>query len=374
MDLSDRIEQGLALAVRSIINHSSFDFEPGTDRLVFVHALSNHGLLFSLNKCLNSFSHGDERFVALCRDVSRQQFFHSAQYRHLLKRLHDECESTDMSILLLKGAALSLEYYEDIGERTFGDIDIYVSEGQREKIEKVLLRCGLRGEGTSYCDERFCRIDLHVENLGRVEALCGLSGASLLQRSVSIPGFPRFATLHPLDQKVYLAIHALKHCYARYIWLIDIYKVGLDCETLVLHPAGRVALRCARSVLNCMCAQSSQMPELTWWERRMVRAGLENCDLPTGQFVLACHQPGLWAKLRFLFRAAETVARQQELRASKVCRVFQEFLEIVRVGVTGRCPNPLNERGKRSQRAQDWYSQLQLRQATTLHPSFGRAN
>lgn len=147
-------------------------------------------------------------------------------------------------IIVLKGAALLLSVYDDVGLRTLGDVDILVRPENVSEIDKVLTRLGYR----SYHGLRYYRISNYLNSL-----LYWKNGSLLLLHlhwHLTNNALPNYIYVEKINmekiwreavslkawqvdtlclaghhQLLHLSEHAMKHSYNTLIHIWDIHQV-----------------------------------------------------------------------------------------------------------------------------------------------------
>lgn len=135
--------------------------------------------------------------------------------------------------VLMQGAALLADTYQDPGLRPLSDIDLWVLPRNRDRLLSVLPRLGF--EENPLVPRVFrrgaIRVDIHA-HLGwteRIRARRFLFATDAEEiyrrcRPRSLEGVP-VLSLDSYDQVTYLMVHAIKHNLERLIWLADIQRL-----------------------------------------------------------------------------------------------------------------------------------------------------
>jgi hypothetical protein len=179
-----------------------------------------------------------------------------------LARIMQHFASRKVRVLPFKGPLLAQSLYQDVGLRSFSDLDFLISPTDFDRaklalaeigyrpttdvtppIERLWLRTGYERSFDSVAAKNlvelqwallphFYAVDLQLENL-RVEDLLERAGPTLV-------GGCEMTSLAPEDLLLVLCLHAAKHLWTRLIWLSDIaaaLRLPLIDYTLVLSRA-----------------------------------------------------------------------------------------------------------------------------------------
>lgn len=166
-----------------------------------------------------------------------------ARNMRLYDELHKVLESyrdAGINVIVLKGAALAENVYQDIGLRSFEDIDILVREDDLQKAKKVILAEGytlnesISPEAFSEkygCDLHYVKdiiIEIHWDIVRRkiynlyteikIDELWGNAQPAKIANTDAL-------VLAPEDMLLHLCVHLSKHGYNRLIWLCDLSGV-----------------------------------------------------------------------------------------------------------------------------------------------------
>ena len=167
------------------------------------------------------------------RTVYRTTAAANVRIRPILEKSLKALNREEVPCVLLKGAALNLEVYDDPGLRGMSDIDIWIPEYHAPHGEKILVDLGYRPDPlypTTYRNGTVT-IDVHSHFLGadRIRSrkrTFGATAGEVLRRSVPVTvDKSRALSLDPLDQVLFLWLHALKHNLGKLAWLADIHCI-----------------------------------------------------------------------------------------------------------------------------------------------------
>ncbi|MEM7585783.1 MAG: nucleotidyltransferase family protein [Acidobacteriota bacterium] len=158
-------------------------------------------------------------------------FAHNGRVRETLRVLGEAFRQAGIEVIVVKGAALLTgPYRQRLGCRPLSDIDLLVRERQLEDLETTLERLGWRRYLTRWRGDGL-ELDLHTHLersalLGHRHAAFRFPSETLWRQSQPSPvGGPALRLLDPATQAAYLATHAVKHAFGRWIWLVDLCLV-----------------------------------------------------------------------------------------------------------------------------------------------------
>lgn len=130
--------------------------------------------------------------------------------------------------IVLKGASLLATAYGcNLGLRPMGDVDLLVPPWHRVQLHEALVELGFRDYG--FCYRRAgVDVDPHVDLLGAehfpTRRLAYRFDPALLWRDARPfgPAVPAMLRLADVPQLLHQAIHALRHSFVRWVWLVDL--------------------------------------------------------------------------------------------------------------------------------------------------------
>jgi hypothetical protein len=198
-------------------------------------------------------------------------------------------EAVGVGAVTFKGPTLAMELYDSLGQRQFTDLDLLVSQADRDHAvewlaargyhpidaktdrEHAVLSDGI-GQLGLYSDGRQVRLEVHTD-LGPPYLRFGLATAVFARaRSISIFG-AEVRTMAGDDLALYLCLHGLKHAWERLGWLCDLARLverDRQFDWVGLHRRAR-DLRHPRAVLLglalverllCVPAPMKLLPEI----------------------------------------------------------------------------------------------------------------
>ena len=230
----------------------------------FVHMARRHGvaaLVARAPRVLEAFPSAGRTAL----EADRQRTTHFNMHRHrVLLRLLAELDAEGVPAIPLKGPLLAERYYGDVGLRTFGDLDILVSQARAEQTRKTLRAAGFEplqamgeaerrrfwGKQLAYEMRRprdGIEVEIHTALMHRIHAF-RLTADDVRRRSrpVETGGQTVFA-LAPDDLLLYLCAHGTKHWWKRLLWVCDIDRVvdqgSVDWPRVWKRAARRGSLR-----------------------------------------------------------------------------------------------------------------------------------
>jgi hypothetical protein len=142
-------------------------------------------------------------------------------------------------VVIIKGLALCETIYREPFARPMGDVDLYFPDGSIDKTREVFLGNGY------HCLDSYqtvvCKGELHVdlhEDLWDARRIprrssCVPDTTETFDPSSQVAGF---YVPSPSLLAVHSAYHAIKHCFSRKLWYLDLillYKAGYFKEPLI---------------------------------------------------------------------------------------------------------------------------------------------
>lgn len=193
-------------------------------------------------------------------------FVANASALHELAVIGQELARQGLEAVVLKGGALLHSVYHDcLHVRPLSDLDLLVRRAHRPAVDAVLRARGYvpHTEGSSLYVGSGVMIDLHDDLSGtariRRRALAFRFDENALWETAGplAPAALGLRRLSPTNEALHLAIHALRHGFARLIWLVDLALVLPRVEATGLAQAACVsgtlrALACAAAALEAV--------------------------------------------------------------------------------------------------------------------------
>lgn len=315
-------------AYRCCFGGSAFPRKPINPKH-FMHCCHRHGLLASLYQKTQGQGWLDPAIESKLAEAYRDQFFNYAVYQDLLEKLHAALQTAQLQVVLLKGVALWLERYSPPMLRHVSDIDILVLPGQRALVIQLLEELGLAGdsEGKSFKDARDRRVDLHDGKLGIIEENSGITVGEILRTCRPAPNYPQFLLMGTELETTYLAIHAMKHSYLRFIWLNDIALCASQAGAAEPDRLARKALSWALYLHEYLLSgDAASRHGLNAIEAYLARRMLVVDQHPLGKILVALYQPTPAKAWRCLVEGARRDGDRQEPLTRRLLRLFREAL------------------------------------------------
>jgi len=144
-----------------------------------------------------------------------------------------EITEQGVPFVLMQGAALLADTYQDPGLRPLSDIDLWVLPRNRDRLLAVLSRLGFEENPLvpGVLRRGFVLADVHThldwaERIQATRFLFALDAEEIHRscRRVTWDGL-HLHCLGKYDQVIYLTVHAVKHNLERLIWLADIQRL-----------------------------------------------------------------------------------------------------------------------------------------------------
>ncbi len=225
--------------------------DPGARREAFAHLAQYHGLVARINAESLRAARQRNRLFAL-RNLSH------------LRMVAESFDKEGVPYLCFKGLPLALRLFGDVGHRHAGDVDLWVSEQDIDRIDRLLLRAGHRHK-TGYAtlsphfQEKYRKLKFHIGythegsgvsleihwRLGTARELFPYSFEEVYtRRRVQDAGSFQIPALGDADHLLFLYIHAARHLWERLFWLVDIVEYhqrdGVPSPREILELATRL--------------------------------------------------------------------------------------------------------------------------------------
>lgn len=336
----------LCSALRSCLLDEPFHERVEGDPLDFWFALRLQGFLGALADRVVHHGHPDPHFVDTARQLLKVQFVHGARYRALLGRLDAALAPSGVEVLLLKGAQVATQFYPSPAWRHLSDLDLLVRPAHVPILEQALRACGLHGAGSSWSSSDGLQVDLHSRRVGFVEQDCGLTAELFWQEARPLPPFRQLRGLDVPLLRVYLAVHALKHCVCRLCWLLDLHMLGpAEPEACSSRPIWRRPLLALQTLTSELCgAGPGALQALPWWERQLLSRLPARSDSVLGQLILGGYLPATGQRLSFLLHRVQWVQSHGLGHQAGPLRTVTKLLQLGRA-LWSRSPSSLQPVG-----------------------------
>lgn len=152
-------------------------------------------------------------FPLIYRRFSPTSYEYKNVYRHTwcanqmqlakLKEIVDQLRLASIKPCLLQGAPMLLSYYQDLGTRAFGDLEILISPNERQKTLECLKEMDVRVHTSLFPESR---VDQLFQNF--------------TYRKIPAPEFPEATILCPEDQLLITLFQGLKDSFSPR-WRVD---------------------------------------------------------------------------------------------------------------------------------------------------------
>ncbi len=198
----------------------------------------------------------DSPLAASFRSRHHRIFAHGARTLEVLENLGEAFAQAGLRAIVLKGASLLAgPYRQHLGRRPVSDLDLLVRRSELPAVAEVLSGLGLRPLATRWRGDGI-EIDLHTdlvrsELIGHRRTAYGFSERQVWGSSVPCPiGGQALLVLAPELQISHLAVHAVKHAFGRWIWLVDLAWLLSTIQPADLLTAAS-AVRAERALAYC---------------------------------------------------------------------------------------------------------------------------
>lgn len=157
---------------------------------------------------------------------------HTAALQKEADRIAAALDRSGLQVIALQGLSV-LPLYGDRSLRPLGDVDLLAAAEQKHEFIRQLVHCGYRPVSVHYPDllqKNGVCIDVHTRVLDRLQCLQSIFPHRfdfLRSRTLALHG-RSIRVLDPIDNLMALCAHALKHGYARLIWLVDVHELILE--------------------------------------------------------------------------------------------------------------------------------------------------
>jgi hypothetical protein len=246
-----------------------------------------------------------------------------------LRRLLASLAEIGVRPLLLKGTALAYSLYPEPWLRPRCDIDLLISESDREKTDSLLLRLGYAAQhpaaGPFRTQKSYslrkqhidCCCDIHWQISSASGSFSrAFADETFFARTVGIPALGKHArTLNKTDALLYACFHRaghFSHSGDRLIWLHDLH---LLCQSLTEEEAAFFCKRAEQLEISALCADG--LKTAAFWFGTAFPSALDTLfhERRSGRFALFLQkgrQAGI--KNRALLELKELPTWQRRLR------------------------------------------------------------
>jgi hypothetical protein len=209
------------------------------------------------------------------KGIYRKTWYRNHLLMNSLSRILMELATLDVDPIVLKGAALGLAYYDDLGSRPIGDIDLLCRRAHLPALERLASQAGWTSrEGAFELGESWRSsaafdtadgwiLDVHLDfrrefrdpTAGAVPAVAGWWERA---EKLSVDGVPCLV-LGPTDQLLHVILHGAQWSSdARLRWVCDAFAVvgHRPVDWALLAQTSEESGR-ARLVHDCLCYLSA---------------------------------------------------------------------------------------------------------------------
>ena len=184
-----------------------------------------------------------EPLISILEEQYRFTAFQNNININALENIEQALKGDKIEIITLKGASLLDTIYPGIGMRPMGDIDLMVRPEDLKQFKKILSALGYKRNASipHIFRKDAVVIDLHIHalNTDRIISRARLfpSGMKPVWEN-SIPwkeGFRWLRKPDDIDNLLLLSQHAMKHSFAKLIWVQDMYELLQDRDPAFWH-------------------------------------------------------------------------------------------------------------------------------------------
>ena len=165
--------------------------------------------------------------IALCKSIYRHTWLANHIQLVMLKKALDLLHCASIQTCLLKGATMTLQYYQDAGLRSMGDVDILVSRSDAKQAIQLLMRAGwdsilddVQGELDKFIHRTHAIIlrnkeghivDLHWTILCESGIDQAFANYSYRKYEITPSRYSTVTVLGPEDQLLHTLVHGLRY-------------------------------------------------------------------------------------------------------------------------------------------------------------------
>jgi hypothetical protein len=194
----------------------------------------------------------NEAVLRYLRERAFRSTYRNLALRAELVRLLRAFEDEGIAVIPIKGPLLADRYYRQPALREFGDLDLLVSEADRERAWQLLLRLNYHSPyQNSHLQNRYHVVFRHRDSEEVVELHWRIAGpqfgvyyrGGFLWEGAHRVLYLGTNVLQPTIEAnlLYLAIHAYKHDWARLQWLLDFPELLASAEGVDWNVLDRLA-------------------------------------------------------------------------------------------------------------------------------------
>ena len=290
------------------------------------------GLRGPLARALVERNCGDERV----RAAAHEEVFWNAQYIDLLQELDAALAARGRTGIVFKGASLILTTYAGkMGMRALSDIDLYLQPEAMNATVEILeeMDFNRRGDQAYGFHRGGLFLDLHTEINNRIEGAFDFSPEVVFGNSRPLPGYEAVRILGPEDQWLQLAVHATKHAFRRWVWLLDLALLWPEVNReKLIERARQLRARRVTTYSAILLRDVVGMPgppemvSLNRVEKKFLeQIKRRRASESFGKFIPFFSIPSPWGKIRYILRffGPQHPGQSQRERLVQLLRLFR---------------------------------------------------
>jgi len=224
----------------SILNGEPEEFAFDQDN--FITVAKQHALLGLLYRALQNYSSAPVKLIAACKQqysINRLNALHKIKF---LADLQQALMQRHVPMFSIKGALLAEFMYGDMGLRESVDLDILIPAETVLIAHEVFKNLGLQTDFigitqpqyhplifamgkdiTYYCSKRNLQIDVHWRLEYKPNNLrFDFNQLWKIRQTIILSSGEIFYTLPPIEEWLFLCMHASRHAWKKLQWLCDI--------------------------------------------------------------------------------------------------------------------------------------------------------
>lgn len=218
-----------------------------TDWSLFLDLCQEHGILaISWKAIADQSSLFPESFLENSRAIIRKIAVRNLQMSAQLLNIIDNFEKNNICVLPVKGPVLAQQVYNDISQRSFGDLDILVYPEDIRRVITLLGEIGFEAQFPGISDEfdfskeinhfsfynqqKRCLVEVHLNLTGYYLAHpLTLATLAPFTYSASFLG-KKIRNLSVDVLLLYLCLHGMHHQWSRVEWILTVAKVSQNIQ------------------------------------------------------------------------------------------------------------------------------------------------
>jgi len=231
----------------TIVETNSLDYD-------YLYKFSiKHGILplvyTNLKKLPNIPSNRLDKFKTTYMSIAKKNMLMSSELIKILQIL----KADNINVIPFKGPVLAKLAYEDITLRQFGDLDIFVSKSDFDRISSLLLEKDydpyypieqyktakktlfeLNNDVPFFHKEKKISIEIHWYFFRKLYISTSLLNPWENQQIVQINNY-NINTLSHSTHLLYHSLHGSKHIWEKFVWIVDIDRFIRNIEDIDWH-------------------------------------------------------------------------------------------------------------------------------------------